>query len=76
MGGRGCEMGGRGCVVSRDVQSCSLIYTAVFHITGKLVSAFPPSRYLFEGLGHLVASIFITSTQYLKTINSSGIKKM
>ena len=70
-------MGGRGCVVSRNVPSCSLIYTAILHITGKLASAFSsPSRYLFEGLGHLVASIFITSTQHLKTINSSGIKKM
>lgn len=33
-------------------------------------------RYLFEGLGHLVASIFISSTHHIKTINSSGVKKM
>ena len=33
-------------------------------------------RYVFEGLGHLVASILINSTQYLKRINENGIKKM
>ena len=33
-------------------------------------------RYLFDGLGHLVASIFIKSTQYLKRININGVKKM
>ena len=34
------------------------------------------SRYIFEGLGHLVSSILINSTQYLKRINENGIKKM
>ncbi|ELT88409.1 hypothetical protein CAPTEDRAFT_172210 [Capitella teleta] len=33
-------------------------------------------RYVFEGLGHLVASILINSTQYLRRINENGIKKM
>lgn len=33
-------------------------------------------QYLFEGLGHLVASIFIASTQQMRVINSNGIKKM
>ena len=33
-------------------------------------------QYLFEGLGHLVASIFISSTQHMKSINTNGIKKM
>ena len=33
-------------------------------------------RYLFEGLGHLVASIFIASSQHIKSINTNGIKKM
>lgn len=33
-------------------------------------------RYLFEGVGHLVASIFISSTNHIKTINTNGIKKM
>ena len=33
-------------------------------------------RYLFEGVGHLVAAIFISSTNYIKVINTNGIKKM
>ncbi len=33
-------------------------------------------RYIFEGLGHLVATIFIASSQHIKTINTNGIKKM
>ena len=33
-------------------------------------------RYLFEGVGHLVAAIFINSTNHIKTINNNGIKKM
>ncbi len=33
-------------------------------------------RYLFEGVGHLVAAIFIASTNHIKTINTNGIKKM
>ena len=33
-------------------------------------------RYLFDGLGHLVASIFIGSTVYMRQINTNGIKKM
>ncbi len=43
-----------------------------------MVAVLNPSkyRYLFEGLGHLVASIFIASTQHIKSINSDGIKRM
>ncbi|CAH1783447.1 unnamed protein product [Owenia fusiformis] len=33
-------------------------------------------KYVFEGLGHLVSTILINSTQYLKRINENGIKKM
>jgi exocyst complex component 4 len=33
-------------------------------------------RYLFEGVGHLVAAIFISSTNNIKVINTNGIKKM
>lgn len=33
-------------------------------------------RYIFETLGYLVASIIISSVQFLKKINENGIKKM
>lgn len=33
-------------------------------------------RYLFEGVGHVVAAIFISSTNHIKTINTNGVKKM
>lgn len=33
-------------------------------------------NYLFDGLGHLIAAIFINSTSYLKKININGVKKM
>lgn len=33
-------------------------------------------RYIFEGLGHLIASIMINSAQCIKRINENGIKKM
>lgn len=33
-------------------------------------------RYLFEGVGHVVAAIFISSTNYIKNINTNGVKKM
>ena len=33
-------------------------------------------NYLFDGLGHLIASVFIDSTSYLKKININGVKKM
>ncbi|XP_064630302.1 exocyst complex component 4-like isoform X2 [Lineus longissimus] len=40
-------------------------------------SLFPRKcKYIFEGLGHLIATILINSTQYLKRINENGIKKM
>jgi exocyst complex component 4 len=33
-------------------------------------------NYLFDGLGHLIATVFINSTSYLKKININGVKKM
>ena len=36
----------------------------------------PKQSYLFDGLGHLVSTIFINSTSYLKKININGVKKM
>jgi exocyst complex component 4 len=36
----------------------------------------PKFKYTYEGLGHLVSSILINSTQYFKRINENGIKKM
>ncbi|XP_023226953.1 exocyst complex component 4-like [Centruroides sculpturatus] len=33
-------------------------------------------KYIFEGLGHLVASILINSTVSIKRINENGVKKM
>lgn len=33
-------------------------------------------HYLFEGLGHLLALIFINSTRHITVINTSGVKKM
>lgn len=33
-------------------------------------------KYVFEGLGHLISSILISSVQYIKRINANGIKKM
>ena len=35
-----------------------------------------PTRYLFEGLGYLIASILISSTNFLGAINDYGIKRM
>ncbi|XP_062522769.1 exocyst complex component 4-like [Corticium candelabrum] len=33
-------------------------------------------KYLFEGIGYLIASILISSTAYLQKINANGIKRM
>lgn len=33
-------------------------------------------QYIFEGLGHLIAKILITSAQYIERIDESGIHKM
>jgi len=33
-------------------------------------------KYIFEGLGHLVSSILINCTQFLRRVNENGIKKM
>jgi len=33
-------------------------------------------RYLFGGIGYLIASIIISSTSYIKKINRNGVKKM
>ncbi|KAF7995170.1 hypothetical protein HCN44_004642 [Aphidius gifuensis] len=34
------------------------------------------SKYIFEGLGHLIAKILITSAQYIEKIDKSGIQRM
>ncbi|KAK7863550.1 hypothetical protein R5R35_011175 [Gryllus longicercus] len=34
------------------------------------------SKYIFEGLGHLIAKILITSAQYIERIDEGGIQKM
>ncbi|KAK0167148.1 hypothetical protein PV327_004582 [Microctonus hyperodae] len=34
------------------------------------------TKYIFEGLGHLIAKIFITSAQYIEKIDESGIQRM
>ncbi|XP_003386577.1 PREDICTED: exocyst complex component 4-like [Amphimedon queenslandica] len=36
----------------------------------------PKQSYLFDGVGHLVAAIFINSTSFLNKININGVKKM
>lgn len=33
-------------------------------------------QYIFEGLGHLIANILMTSVVYIRRINDNGIKKM
>ncbi|RZC35473.1 exocyst complex component 4 [Asbolus verrucosus] len=33
-------------------------------------------KYIFEGLGHLIAKILISSAQYLQTIDEAGIQRM
>lgn len=33
-------------------------------------------KYIFEGLGHLIAKILISSAQYLKSIDEAGIQRM
>eukprot|EP00795_Rhopilema_esculentum_P012007 gene12007-2591_t len=33
-------------------------------------------KYLFEGIGYLLASIIVSSTAYIKKINRNGVKKM
>lgn len=34
------------------------------------------TKYIFEGLGHLIAKILITSAQYSERIDKSGIQRM
>lgn len=33
-------------------------------------------QYIFEGLGHLIAKILISSAQYMKVIDEAGIQRM
>lgn len=54
--------------LSTDLKNTDLVMVAVLSQA--------KYRYLFEGVGHLVASIFISSTNHIKTINTNGIKKM
>ncbi|XP_012280945.1 exocyst complex component 4 [Orussus abietinus] len=48
------------------------------HIDEALQSALHPkkTKYIFEGLGHLIAKILITSAQYIAKIDKSGIQRM
>ena len=36
----------------------------------------PKFKYVFEGVGHLLATIFIRSAEMFHQINQTGIKKM
>jgi len=38
--------------------------------------AYKKLRYVFHGLGYLMACIIISSTNYIKKINRNGVKKM
>ncbi|XP_014206548.1 exocyst complex component 4 [Copidosoma floridanum] len=48
------------------------------HIDESLQSTLHPkkSKYIFEGLGHLIAKILISSAQYIERIDESGVQKM
>ncbi|XP_015592198.1 exocyst complex component 4 isoform X2 [Cephus cinctus] len=48
------------------------------HIDEALQSTLHPkkTKYIFEGLGHLIAKILITSAQYIEKIDESGIQRM
>lgn len=54
--------------LATDLQNIDLVMVAVL--------SQEKYRYLFEGVGHIVAAIFISSTNYIKTINTNGVKKM
>lgn len=54
--------------LATDLKSIDLVMVAVL--------SQEKYRYLFEGVGHIVAAIFISSTNHIKTINSNGIKRM
>ncbi len=54
--------------LAADLKDIDLVMVAVL-TTSKY-------HYLFEGLGHLLAVIFINCTRHIGTINTSGIKKM
>ncbi|XP_074643044.1 exocyst complex component 4-like [Tubulanus polymorphus] len=47
-------------------------------IDENLSQSFQPkkTKYIFEGIGHLISNILVNSTQYLKRVNENGIKKM
>ncbi|OXU21806.1 hypothetical protein TSAR_005060 [Trichomalopsis sarcophagae] len=48
------------------------------HIDEALQSTLHPkkTKYIFEGLGHLIAKILITCAQYIERIDESGIQRM
>ena len=54
--------------LAEDLKDIDLVMVAVL-TTSKY-------HYLFEGLGHLLAVIFINSTKHITAINTNGIKKM
>ena len=54
--------------LSNDLKNIDLVMVAVL--------SQDKYRYLFEGVGHLVAAIFISSTNEIRAINTNGIKKM
>ncbi|CAI8041439.1 Exocyst complex component 4 [Geodia barretti] len=54
--------------LASDLRSIEMVMSAV--LTPEKL------RYLFDGLGHLVASIFIGSTFFMRKISTHGIKKM
>lgn len=56
--------------LATDLKNIDLVMVAV------LSQSQDKYRYLFEGVGHLVAAVFISSTYYIKAINTNGIKKM
>jgi len=54
--------------LAADLKDIDLVMVAVLTT--------PKYHYLFEGVGHQLAHIFITSTTHITSINTSGIKKM
>lgn len=59
-------------------QAVRALATDLKDIDTVMVSVLTPEkyRYLFEGLGHLVSAIFISSTQHMKTVTRSRVKKI
>ena len=67
--------------LSFHITASHTMCTPHFLCLPSFISARPSSlpvlhRYLFDGMGHLVASIFIGSTEHMRKINTNGVKKM